>query len=230
MGRTAHYLTQEAKATAKAHQKAAWEKTSGYVKFFQPFIWVEDICSGQYTRKQQREARSRRHTTATRIPRLPPLPSNLYTWLKCPESPDYTKRSAFRKALHDDYDETPIAHWLEDPPFEVPDQCQSTCVGPAYKAETQRLIYAVHARRMRAVQARETARRQLEVRLTPFYAMEAWRNQAQLLLLRWNDCLGGLDHYDAKAQPRERAMWLIHMHWLATELDRLYHLKFLKLH
>nr|GAT48150.1 predicted protein [Mycena chlorophos] len=212
MGRAAHYHTQEARAAARAQQKAAWEKTEG----------------GRFIRKQQRQASSRRHTVTTHIPRLPPLPSKLYTWLKCPGSLNYSKEPEFRKALHDDYDETPIAHWLEDPPFEVPDEYQPTGVGPTYHAQTKKLVHAVHARHMPAVQAREATRRQLEGQLGPFYAMNAWRNQAQHLLYRWHGCLRRAAEYDVTVQPREHAMWLVHMHWLSVELDRLFHLKFLK--
>nr|GAT46784.1 predicted protein [Mycena chlorophos] len=214
MGRTPRYLTQESKLAAKAAQKAAWEKTFG----------------GQFIRKQQREAHSRRHTTATRIPRLSLLPSQLYIWLKCPESPDYNKHPNFCKALHDDYDTEPIAHWLEDPPFEDPEEYRATRAGSAYEAETKQLVYAVHARRMRAVQAREVARRQFEERVGRFYAMDAWRNQARHLLYQWNRAVGGVADYNTKTQAREHAMSLVHLYWLSTELDRLYHLKFLKSH
>nr|GAT49500.1 predicted protein [Mycena chlorophos] len=169
MGRTARYLTQDDKASAKALQKAAWERTQG----------------GRITRQKQRLANSRRHTTVRRLPRLPPLPSMVYRWLNCPEFSNYSKQPGFRKALHDDYDTTPISHWLEDPLFEVPEEYQSRSAGPRYRAETQQMVYAVHARRMREVQIREAERRQLEERMGHADAVGAWRNQAQCLLHRW---------------------------------------------
>nr|GAT42601.1 predicted protein [Mycena chlorophos] len=216
MGRAARRFTQAEKAAARAQQKALWEKS----------------LSAVHLRQLQRRGQSRRHTTVAHITHLPPLPYRVYDWAKCRDRAAIVKQPAYLKALQDDYDTTHIAHWLDEPPspFEVPDEYRATSNGPVYRAETQQLVYAVHARLMLSLQMRETARRQLEERLGRVDATNAWRNQVQHLLFRWSGSINGVDNYDAKTQSRERAMWTVHMHWLAVEIDRLYHLKFLTSH
>nr|GAT47789.1 predicted protein [Mycena chlorophos] len=212
MGRAARYFTQDEKAAASAQQKASWEKTR----------------NARTLRQLQRRHNSRRHTTGTRITRLPPLPYLVYTWAHRQDHSKVAKEPAYRKALREDYDTTHIAHWLEDPLFEIPDEYRPASTGPAYRAETEQLVHAVHARRMLALQTREAARRQLEQRFGRTDAMAAWRTQVAHLLFRWKDQVDGVDRYAAKTESRERAMLLVHMHWLAVEIDRLYHLKFLE--
>nr|GAT48913.1 predicted protein [Mycena chlorophos] len=211
MGRTAHTFTQADKAVIRAKQKALWEKTD----------------SGRLTRRSERKCCSRRHTTVSRLPRLPPLPSQIYIWLKREDHVKSTNKPAFRNALRDDYDVTPIAHWLEAPPFEIPEEYRSATMGSAYRAETQQLVHAVHARRMLALQDLEAARRRLEER-GRMDATDGWRNQEQRLRIMWDLGKEWLEKYDAKTQARELAISRIYMHWLAVELDRLHHLKFLK--
>nr|GAT44482.1 predicted protein [Mycena chlorophos] len=215
MGRKALYLTQQDKATAKAIQKASWEKSKG----------------GRITRAQERAASSRRRTTVARIPRLLPPPSAVYVWLKRQDHTKLTNKPAFLKAVQDGYDSTPIAHWLEDPLFEVPvpEEYGLGRKGSTYSAETHRLVCVVHARRMLALQAREAARRRLEDR-GRVDAMASWRNQVQHLVYLWDKHKNSTHRYDPSTQSREHAMWMVYMHWLAVEIDRLYHLKFLNTH
>ncbi|KAK7062072.1 hypothetical protein R3P38DRAFT_3303115 [Favolaschia claudopus] len=219
MGRRAKYLSLEEKTSAKRKSDIRYTEST----------------HGKTVRSAYRESSRRskqRHIPSTTPPphTLPLVPSPTPRQLELYRSPLPTHSHLFAEALRspDALDESELARWKTEPPFEEDSVATDPHSAP-YLTFTTSLTEVLHGIRLREQNQRDAElREQLlmqgqegmlqSVRYEVLKMSQAWRRVERLE----NEGL-----YHPYHQSREYAMLGLYLRWLASSICHLYYLKFI---